>query len=591
MAKEASLLLRIKTAGAEALDKVRDNLKSVGEIGSAAMAGLTAVLVKSIMEFREQEQATNALTQAMVNNGVYSKELKKNYDDQSKAIQGLTLFAGEQVTQAQAALQMQLGEKQITQELTMAVANLATAKKMDLTSAAELVGKTISGTNNILQKQGVHFDNNTTGAERMTAVVEGLNGAFGGQAAAATSGLGALTKLQNTLNDMFEEIGGRIAPIIEVLGAAFIGMANDGGKASMFVDGMVSSLTFLSKVGVTLTNMFVTLSETIGITLGTAIEAVSAAMEMNFKKALAITKQGVSDAGDAIVKGYENTASTLDAIDAASAQKKVDNQAKEAADLEASLENKKQIAIQKKMETDLALQESEIVAQEQRIAMMDMNELQKAEKEISFLDAAFAKASSHEERMRILKQKSALLDTTENLKKQEMEKKADEERVKNREATLSKIATLQSSNNQLLAVAGKAAALTQIAIETPVAISKALSAFPPPFSFAAAGLVGAAMATQAAQVAGVQLAEGGIVTARPGGIQATIGEGGQDEAVIPLDRAGEFGLGGGGGVTINVYGGMLGDESSAHQFAKVIDQQLLKLRQNNESVAFDGGIV
>ena len=48
------------------------------------------------------------------------------------------------------------------------------------------------------------------------------------------------------------------------------------------------------------------------------------------------------------------------------------------------------------------------------------------------------------------------------------------------------------------------------------------------------------------------LAEGGIVTG--GATLAMIGEKGP-EAVIPLSRMGEFGMGGGGGVTINVNGG------------------------------------
>jgi hypothetical protein len=48
------------------------------------------------------------------------------------------------------------------------------------------------------------------------------------------------------------------------------------------------------------------------------------------------------------------------------------------------------------------------------------------------------------------------------------------------------------------------------------------------------------------------LAQGGIVTSPT---LALIGEGSGPEAVIPLDRMGEFGMGGGGNVTINVNGG------------------------------------
>ena len=57
-----------------------------------------------------------------------------------------------------------------------------------------------------------------------------------------------------------------------------------------------------------------------------------------------------------------------------------------------------------------------------------------------------------------------------------------------------------------------------------------------------------------------RLAEGGIIKARPGGMLATIGEGGQDEAVIPLNRMKDFG-GGGKGITIN-FSGVFGKDAA-----------------------------
>ncbi len=57
---------------------------------------------------------------------------------------------------------------------------------------------------------------------------------------------------------------------------------------------------------------------------------------------------------------------------------------------------------------------------------------------------------------------------------------------------------------------------------------------------------------------GFKLAAGGIVMPRPGGTLATIGEAGQAEAVIPLDRLGSMMNGNGGGATyvVNVNGGL-----------------------------------
>ena len=51
---------------------------------------------------------------------------------------------------------------------------------------------------------------------------------------------------------------------------------------------------------------------------------------------------------------------------------------------------------------------------------------------------------------------------------------------------------------------------------------------------------------------GLKLASGGIVMPKPGGTMATIGEAGQAEAVIPLDKLGTVMGGGGGGTIYNV---------------------------------------
>jgi TP901 family phage tail tape measure protein len=96
----------------------------------------------------------------------------------------------------------------------------------------------------------------------------------------------------------------------------------------------------------------------------------------------------------------------------------------------------------------------------------------------------------------------------------EEQDKLDKQREANRRSSLSTIATLQRSNSKELAFIGKAAGITQIAIDTPVAVSKAYAAFPPPFNFIAAAAVGAAMAAQASQIAGVNVGgfeRGGVV--------------------------------------------------------------------------------
>jgi hypothetical protein len=64
---------------------------------------------------------------------------------------------------------------------------------------------------------------------------------------------------------------------------------------------------------------------------------------------------------------------------------------------------------------------------------------------------------------------------------------------------------------------------------------------------------------QVGRISGIsipRLAEGGIIMPRPGGVLANIGEGGQAEAVIPLDRLGKFGQGNQTNYNITVNGGI-----------------------------------
>lgn len=587
--KEASLLLRIKTAGAEAVDSLSDKFDSIKEIGVAAFAAVSAVVIKSIAEYREAEESSNRLTQAMVNQGLYSKDLKESYEAQAAALQKLTTFGDDEIISAQASLQSYLGQTQVSKELTQATLDLAAAKKIDLASAAEMVGKSIGTTTNALGRHGIEVDATASKTEKLSQVINGINKNWEGQAAAAAQGLGGMEQLKHIIGDLFETIGGRLAPVITLFVNGIKSIATNAAIVNPIIDAFVGSLHILTNIGVMIGGVFEAAGKMIGNVFGTAIQTVTQVLEGDFKGALKTQLNQISIQGDAIAEAYKNTTDRMKAVDEAFLASKQDNAAKEEQLIKDSNERKRIIA----QENAVIAQEEEmarkVAAQEQEMAMIGQTEEQKSRIKI---DAQLKEQQEILKNATTAQGKLAAQNEIYRLNEQKRELLYDEARKAARSDTLSKIASLQNSSNSTLAAAGKGAAITQIAIETPVAISKALSAFPPPFNFVAAGLVGAAMATQAANIAGVQLAEGGIVQARPGGIQATIGEGGQDEAVIPLDRAGEFGLGGGGTtVIINAYGGVLGNESEARQFAIAVDEQLLKLRQNNESQAFDSGVV
>lgn len=587
---EATLLLKIKTLGEESLKSIQESFDTLKYAGLAAWGAIGVAVYKGIAEFKESEEVTNALTQSMVNNGIYSKALRDDYLDQAKALQAVTQFSDEQVIQAQTAVQQQIGQHKVTKDLTMAILDFATAQKMDVASAAEVAGKSIGTATNALARYGIQVTAGASSTQKMAEVVKGLEGKFGGQAQAATDGLGALKQLHNTVNDLFEIFGGKLAPIIGLVTRYLNDMAADTEKATPIMDGLITVFKATAMVAIELEKTIEAIGAAIGIGLAASVEAASQALEGNFAQAVETVKTGYAAIEEAGLKAEAEADAAMTAIAGADSDRKAQELAKDEENLRKSLENQAAIKLQKTAEQQaLELEQAQIKVDTQAIEM----DLLKATEEQKGMAKIDAQIKTQELLLTHAKTHNAKMSAENEIYRlNELKKQAimDEMKKQNQKDTFSTIAGLSQSNNSTLAGIGKAAAITQIAIDTPLAIGKSLAAFPYPFNFVAAGLVGAAMAEQAARVAGIPLAEGGIVTARPGGIQATIGEGGRDEAVIPLENGQIPGSNQGSNIHITVYGGMLGDERTAQEFAGAVDKELLKLRQNGGSVAFDRNI-
>lgn len=588
--KEASLLLRIKTAGEEALDKLSSSFGAIATAGAAAFGLISAAIIKGVGEYAQQEQAVNSLTRTMVNNGIYSAQLRDAYLAQADALSKVTLFGDEQIIQAQASFSQQARGLELTKESTQAILDFAQAQGMDAAQAANLVGKAVGTSNNALARYGIEINAASSKSEKMAQVLAGLNSKFGGQAEAATTGLGSLKLLSKSVGELFENLGARLAPTITWVAQNLLQLTDTAPAVDGFIGAISSGFNFIVKLGTSVAFAFQSLGTTIGGTFGTIAGSLNLLINGQF-----------SAAKDALINGFQEVASERERIQTAHNAKmaELDNIAYNSQ--VANVERDKMLLTQ-------SLQQKAIVEEEDRLSRRELelqnmiadNEI-KSQMELALLSGRqsaiyAAEVAAAQRRYDLAIGQSAKTKALEDLnraKDLEAQAKYNEAKLAAQKDVLQQVASLSKANNDKLAFIGKAAALTQIAFDTPVAIGRALAAFPPPFNFVAAAGVAAAMAQQAAAVGGVALAEGGIVMPRPGGTQAIIGEAGQAEAVIPLDRAGEFGLGGGGGTTvvINVNGGMLGTESEARQFALAVDQELLKLRRNNESVSFDSGVI
>jgi len=183
---------------------------------TAILGTIKALVVDSIAAYNKEAQAINQLSVALDGNVTALVE-------QAAALQRKTLFGDEDIIQAQTRLALFKLEQDQIKQLTPLILDLAAAKGIDLTTAADAVAKAVTGSADALKKQlGVSVKEGANDVERLKLVMEGLNEAVGGQAEAAVGvGTGALTQLGNRVSDLQEKLGGLLLkgmqPIINVV--------------------------------------------------------------------------------------------------------------------------------------------------------------------------------------------------------------------------------------------------------------------------------------------------------------------------------------------------------------------------------------
>jgi len=190
---------------------------------------------QSVMAYDTAAKAEQALLTALKNR----IDIQRNLIKQANELQGKTLFSDDETIRAQSLLAAFIKEEDQIKVLIPLIQDFATAKQMDLASAADLVTKTFAGEMNALGRYGIQVEGSAGSAERLTMIQKGLNDAFGGQAeAAAKVGTGALKILANEYDNLQE-----------VIGKLIISQQNQQGSFTKFVTSMTKGLTnFLGKV-------------------------------------------------------------------------------------------------------------------------------------------------------------------------------------------------------------------------------------------------------------------------------------------------------------------------------------------------------
>tara|TARA_R100000808_G_C2154829_1_gene166235 strand:+ start:2342 stop:4393 length:2052 start_codon:yes stop_codon:yes gene_type:complete len=143
--------------------------------------------------------------------GRTSKELLNH----ASAMQQVTKFGDETVISAQSMIAAFIKDEESVKALTEATIDLAAAKGMDLTAAADLVAKSVGSSTNALSRYGIAATGAAKSTERAESIVKNISVLYGGQAKAQAEGYaGTIEGMKNAIGDAAESIGELIAPAI-----------------------------------------------------------------------------------------------------------------------------------------------------------------------------------------------------------------------------------------------------------------------------------------------------------------------------------------------------------------------------------------
>ena len=195
--------MRVSTAGLRrSIGALRNNMLLV----SFAFGGTAVAVGKLINAYGQQQLAERKLQQAL---GFTSKALLT----QASALQQTTAFGDEAIIGVQALIGAFTKDEEQIKSLTQTTLDLAAAKGMELTAAADLVSKSFGSSTNALSRYGIQVEGAVGSTERLENLTGNVADLFGGQAVAqADTMTGSIDQMKNAMGDTAETMGAIFEP-------------------------------------------------------------------------------------------------------------------------------------------------------------------------------------------------------------------------------------------------------------------------------------------------------------------------------------------------------------------------------------------
>jgi hypothetical protein len=476
----------------------------------AAIKGVIDFFASSVQAANENARAVNTLAAAYNAVGYTAQGAMKQAQDFATKMQSLTGIADEAFLNAQRLLANYgvVGAK--AQEAIQAAYALSIGRSIDFGTAMDIVSKAAAGQTQTLARYGIQIDKNTESGAKFDAVLAQINERFGATAQAAMGdSTTKLNALKESWGDFKEQVGAGLN------------------------DGLVPAVDFLTKAVGWLNQAFKSLGAIFGIVFDQAMIGVKqfeAGLVATGEYALKafqplVTLMGyLPGVGSTIKEAYDGAVASMEqTYNSISGQ--IEALEEMRTPLSAIWETEKAITDEQQARLDLQAEEINNRVANEQAAQEQLTEVvrQGVEERKQLQDEATAEETE---------KKTDLFGLSALLNKQETQDK---------KKTFADITNMLRTGSKEQMAVQKAQGMAQAAISAYQAANSAYAALAPiPIIGPALGAAAAAAAIayglgNVAQISGIKLAEGGLVKAVTGGVPAVIGEGGSDEAVLPLD--------------------------------------------------------
>lgn len=214
-----NLLIKLGVIGdKKAKAKIKGVESGLGSLGKSAIKAGAAffgarALINGMKQSVElagiQEQAEKRLEVAL---GRRSSALI----EQAKALQQQTTFGDESILGVQASIGAFVKSEEQIKKATKATLDMAVAMGMDLKSSGDLIAKTLGSSTNALSRYGIQVEGAVGSQKRLESLTNNIAKLFGGQATAqADTFAGSIEQMQNAIGDTGEVLGRIFQPAIQ----------------------------------------------------------------------------------------------------------------------------------------------------------------------------------------------------------------------------------------------------------------------------------------------------------------------------------------------------------------------------------------